>query len=72
MKAREEGRGVTRTLRQCLRATKQALQNIYGRLLSGLRGFSDESLASAENGTSISAYGAQVALSGRFLGGANL
>jgi hypothetical protein len=39
---------------------------------SDLRGVSEESFTSTENGTSLSANGAQVAPSGRPLGGANL
>jgi hypothetical protein len=35
-------------------------------------GVSEESFTSTENGTSLSAHGAQVAPSGRPLGGANL
>jgi hypothetical protein len=35
------------------------------------RGFSEESFTSTENGTSISAHGAQVAPAGPPLGGAN-
>jgi hypothetical protein len=35
------------------------------------RGVSEESFTSTENGTSLSAHGAQVAPSGRPLGGAN-
>jgi hypothetical protein len=45
---------------------------VYDTFSSDLRGVSEESFTSTENGTSLSAHGAQVAPSGRPLGGANL
>jgi hypothetical protein len=45
---------------------------VYDTLSSDFRGVSEESFTSTENGTSLSAHGAQVAPSGRPLGGANL
>jgi hypothetical protein len=45
---------------------------VYDRFSSDFRGVSEESFTSTENGTSLSAHGAQVAPSGRPLGGANL
>jgi hypothetical protein len=45
---------------------------VYDTFSSDLRGVSEESFTSTENATSLSAHGAQVAPSGRPLGGANL
>jgi hypothetical protein len=45
---------------------------LYDTFTSALRGVSEESYTSTENGTSLSAHGAQVAPSGCPLGGASL
>jgi hypothetical protein len=45
---------------------------VHDTFSSDLRGVSEESFTSTENGTRLSAHGAQVPPSGRPLGGANL
>jgi hypothetical protein len=45
---------------------------MYDTFSPDLRGASEETLTSTENGTSLFAHGAQVAPSGRPLGGANM